>query len=108
MINKFEEHLQQSGTIILKFFLHISKEEQNKRLEKRLTNPEKKWKYNVNDRKEAKKWDDNMNAYQNVLDGCGKHNQWIVVPADEKWYRNYLVANTIVETLKNLKMKYPQ
>ena len=107
-INKFEEHLRKSGTIILKFFLHISKEEQNKRLEKRLTKPERKWKYNAGDKKEAKKWDDYMKAYQNVLDGCGKHNPWIVVPADNKWYRNYLVANTIVETLKNLKMKYPK
>ena len=108
MINIFEEHLQKNGTIILKFFLHISKEEQEKRLEKRLTNPKKKWKYNAGDKREAKKWNDYINAYQNVLDGCGKHNPWIVVPADNKWYRNYLVANTIVETLKNLKMRYPK
>ena len=107
-INKFEEHLQKNGTIILKFFLHISKDEQQGRLEKRLTNPEKKWKYNAGDKKEAKKWNDYVDAYQNVLDGCGKHNPWIVVPADNKWYRNYLVANTIVETLKNLKMRYPK
>ena len=107
-INKFEEHLQKSGTIILKFYLHISQIEQHKRLEKRLTNPEKKWKYNAGDKKEAKKWDDYMDAYQNVLDGCGKYNPWIVVPADNKWYRNYLVANTIVETLENLKMEYPK
>lgn len=107
-INKFEEHLQKSGTIILKFFLHISKEEQHKRLEERLTNPEKKWKYNAGDKREAKKWDDYVEAYQNVVDGCGKHNPWIVVPADNKWYRNYLVATTIVETLEELKMKYPK
>jgi PPK2 family polyphosphate:nucleotide phosphotransferase len=108
MINQFEEHLQKDGTIILKFFLHISKEEQHGRLEKRLTNPEKKWKYNAGDKKEAKKWDDYIDAYQNVLDGCEKHNPWIVVPADNKWYRNYLVANTIVETIENLKMKFPK
>ena len=108
IINKFEEHLQKSGTIILKYFLHISKEEQHKRLEKRISNPDKKWKYNPDDKKEAKKWDDYMVAYQNVLDGCNKQNPWILVPADNKWYRNYLVANTIVETLKNLKMKYPK
>ena len=108
IINKFEEHLQKNGTIILKFFLHISKEEQHKRLEKTLTNPEKKWKYNEDDKKEAKKWDDYMNAYKNVLDGCGKHNPWMIVPADQKWYRNYLVATTIVETFENLKMKYPK
>ncbi|MEO7176112.1 MAG: PPK2 family polyphosphate kinase [Saprospiraceae bacterium] len=108
VINEFEEHLQNSNTIILKFFLHISKQEQHKRLETRISDPEKKWKYNANDNKEAKKWDDYMDAYQNILDGCGKHNPWIVVPADEKWYRNYLVATTIVETLENLKMKYPK
>ena len=108
VINKFEEHLQNSNVIILKFFLHISKKEQNKRLEKRLTDPEKKWKYNADDKKEAKKWNDYTDAYQNVLNGCGKHNPWMIVPADQKWYRNYLVATTIVETLENLKMKYPQ
>ena len=108
MINQFEEHLQKNGTIVLKFFLHISKDEQDGRLEKRLTNPEKKWKYNIGDKKEAKKWDDYIAAYQQMLDGCEKHNPWIVVAADKKWYRNYLVANTIVETLENLKMKFPK
>ncbi len=108
MINQFEEHLQKNGTIVLKLFLHISKDEQDGRLEKRLTNPEKKWKYNIGDKKEAKKWDDYIAAYQQVLDGCEKHNPWIVVAADKKWYRNYLVANTIVETLENLKMKFPK
>jgi len=108
VINKFEEHLQNNNTIILKFFLHISKQEQQKRLEARLTNPEKKWKYNANDKKEAKKWDDYMDAYQNMLNGCSKHNPWIMIPADQKWYRNYLVATTIVKTLENLKMKFPK
>ena len=108
VVNKIEEHLQRNNTIILKFYLHISQKEQHKRLEKRLTNPEKKWKYNAGDKREAKKWDDYMDAYQNMLDGCSKHNPWIVVPADEKWYRNYLVANTIVETLENLNMRYPK
>ena len=108
VINKFEEHLQNSGTIILKFYLHISKKEQNERFEVRLSDPEKKWKYNEGDKKEAKKWDDYMDAYQNMLDGCGKHNPWMIVPADQKWYRNYLVATTIVETFENLKMKYPK
>lgn len=65
------------------------------KIRERLTNPEKKW-------------NDYINAYQNVLDGCSKNNQWVIVPADEKWYRNYLVATTIVEALENLKMKYPK
>ena len=108
VINKFEEHLQVNNTIILKFYLHISKDEQNKRLKARLSDPEKKWKYNANDKKEAKKWNDYMDAYQNVVDGCNKSNPWIIVPSDQKWYRNYLVANTIVTTLEKLKMKYPK
>jgi PPK2 family polyphosphate:nucleotide phosphotransferase len=108
VINKFEEHLQNNNTIILKFYLHISKKEQLERLETRMKDPEKKWKYNVADKKESKKWSDYMDAYQNVFDGCNKHNPWIVVPADQKWYRNYLVATTLVETLENLKMKYPK
>ena len=107
-INNLEEHLQKNNTIILKFYLHISQKEQAERLEERLTNPEKKWKYNVGDKKEAKQWDDYMEAYQNVFDGCKKHNPWIIIPSDEKWYRNYLVVKTIVETLENLNMKYPK
>lgn len=108
LINEVEEHLQKNGTIILKIFLHLSEEEQHKKLEERLTNPEKKWKYNANDKKESKKWDDYVSAYQQVLDGCGKNNPWIIVPADQKWYRNYLVATTVVETLEKLKMKFPK
>ena len=67
VINGFEEHLRKNDTIILKFYLHISQKEQQRRLERRLTSPEKKWKYNAEDKKEAKKWDDYMDAYQNVF-----------------------------------------
>jgi PPK2 family polyphosphate:nucleotide phosphotransferase len=108
VINEVEEHLQESGTIILKFFLHISKKEQKSRIEKRLTDPEKKWKYTINDSAESKEWDNYVSAYQQVLDGCGKRNPWIIVPADQKWYRNYFVASTIVKTLEKLKMKFPK
>ncbi len=107
LINEVEERLQKNGTIILKFFLHISEKEQKSRIEKRLEDPEKKWKYTANDTAEAKKWDDYVNAYQHMLDGCGKHNPFVIVPADQKWYRNYLVATMMVETLEKLKMKYP-
>jgi PPK2 family polyphosphate:nucleotide phosphotransferase len=107
VISEMEQHLLHNNTIILKFFLHISEKEQHKRLKVRLTDPSKKWKYNVNDKKEAKNWDEYIDAYQNVLNGCSKKIPWIIIPADEKWYRNYLVANTIVETLEKLKMKYP-
>jgi len=107
VINQFEEHLQKSGTVILKFYLHISAEEQQSRLEERLTNPEKKWKYNSADKIESKKRDIYLGAYQKIFDGCKKTNPWIIVPSDQKWYRNYIVANTIVKTLQDLKMKYP-
>ncbi|MEO7212034.1 MAG: PPK2 family polyphosphate kinase [Mucilaginibacter sp.] len=107
-INEFEAHLQDSHTVILKFFLHISEKEQRHRINKRLNDPEKQWKYNPSDKKEAKLWDNYIAAYQSMLDGCGKKNPWIIVPADQKWYRNYLVAKTIVETLENLKMNYPK
>jgi PPK2 family polyphosphate:nucleotide phosphotransferase len=107
-INNFEKHLQQSNTIILKFYLHISQKEQTERLEERLCNPEKRWKYNPADKREAKQWDDYMDAYQNVFDGCHESNPWIIVPADQKWYRNHLVIETIVETLKGLNMKFPK
>lgn len=108
VINQFEEHLQKSGTIILKFYLHISKKEQHKRLDERLTIPEKKWKYNSADKKESERWDAYMDAYQKIFEGCDKTNPWIIVPADNKWYRNYVVASTIVETLEGLNMKYPK
>ena len=108
VINQFEEHLQKNGTIILKFYLHISKKEQHKRLKERLTRPEKKWKYNIADKIESKKWEAYMAAYQKIFDGSKKTNPWIIVPSDEKWYRNYIVANAIVKTLTNLKMQYPK
>ena len=88
--------------------MHISENEQKGRIESRLTDPEKKWKYTANDTSEAKKWDNYVNAYQQVLDGCGKHNPFVIVPADQKWYRNYLVATTMVEALHKLKMNFPK
>ncbi len=107
-INNLEEHLKNNNTIILKFYLHISKKEQHKRLDERLTDPEKKWKYNVADEVEAKKWNAYMDAYQDVIDECSKINPWIIVPADQKWYRNYIIAKTIVEMLEDLEMNYPE
>lgn len=108
IINNLEEHLQRNNTVILKFYLHISKEEQTSRLKERLTIPEKKWKYNADDHKEAKLWNSYMAAYQNVFAQGSKASPWIIVPADDKWYRSYLVAKTIVKTLENLKLKYPE
>jgi PPK2 family polyphosphate:nucleotide phosphotransferase len=107
-INDFEHHLQEEGTIILKFYLHILEDEQTLRLKERTTNPSKKWKYSAADGKESKKWKQYMSAYQLMLSGCNKTNPWIVVPSDDKWYRNYVISSSIIETLKNLKMHYPR
>jgi len=106
-INGFERNLTDSGTVILKFFLHVSKEEQKKRIEERLTVPSKKWKYDPADKRESANWDAYMKVYERIFDECGPKNPWIIVPADHKWYRNHIIAKEMVDTLKGLKMKYP-
>jgi PPK2 family polyphosphate:nucleotide phosphotransferase len=106
-INSFERQLQDSGTIILKFYLHISKNEQKKRLEERQTDPLKKWKYKDSDGEESKKWDLYMETYEKIINRCGPDIPWHIIPADDKWYRNYLVAKTIVKKLESLKMEFP-
>jgi PPK2 family polyphosphate:nucleotide phosphotransferase len=104
-INHFEEMLRDEGTLILKFYLHISKEEQARRFDDRVVDPKKRWKYNKNDFEEAKLWDRYMEVYERIIDRASI--KWHVVPSDDKWYRNYVVAKRVVEEMKNLKMKYP-
>jgi len=107
-INSFEQLLADEGTTILKFFLHISKAEQKRRLEARLADKDKNWKFNVGDLKERELWGNYMDAYQDALEKCStKHAPWYVVPADKKWFRNWVLSDTIVRTLKKLKMSYP-
>ncbi len=106
-INDFEQLLQGSNTIILKFFLHISPEEQQKRIKERLLIPHKKWKYDKSDSREAKFWTEYTKVYEQILKRCGTHLPWIVVPADSKWYRNYIIAKEVRDTLRALKMRYP-
>jgi PPK2 family polyphosphate:nucleotide phosphotransferase len=106
-INSFEQNLVDSGTVILKFYLHISKGEQKKRIEERLTKTSKNWKYDPADKKESVKWDDYIKVYEKIFERCSKKLPWIIVPADNKWYRNYVIAKEIRDTLKSLKMKYP-
>ena len=107
-INHFEKILVDNGTIILKFFLHVSKEEQKKRLEERLTDPTRFWKFSKKDIEERQYWASYRKAYEAALTKCGtKWAPWHLVPADHKWYRNLIVAETIVQTLRNLDMKYP-
>jgi len=100
-INDFEKLLAHSGTIVLKFFLHISRDEQKKRLLEREKDPEKAWKLSVGDWEERSLWDEYMKAYEDVLSRCASdHAPWYVVPANNKWYRNLAVAEAIVDSLK--------
>jgi PPK2 family polyphosphate:nucleotide phosphotransferase len=106
-INDFEWLLQEhNDTHILKFYLHTSPEERRQRLEERLTIPSKMWKYNDSDTREAKLWP----AYEKAYEDCFKHCSdipWIIVPSDQNWYKEFVVAQTLKDTLKGLKMKYP-
>ncbi len=105
---EFERMLAEEGTTIVKIFLHISKDEQKRRLEARLANPAKHWKINPDDLVDRAHWDDFMNAYEDVI---GKTSTelapWYVVPADRKWYRNLCVARIMLDTLKKLNMEFP-
>lgn len=106
-INTFENLLQDNGTVILKFYLHISPEEQKLRFEERLNVPEKMWKYQDADLRESKFWGDYRNAFEDIFEHCSPEIPWHIVPADQNWYRNYVIAKTIVERLEKLNMQYP-
>ena len=107
-INHFERMLVKNGVIILKFFLHISKAEQKQRLEERLNDPTRYWKFSLHDVEERGFWSAYRKAYEVALSECStKWAPWHVVPADHKWYRNLVVAETIVGALRDLKMEYP-
>jgi len=102
-INDFERLLSESGTTILKFFLHISRDEQEKRLHARLTDPEKHWKFSDDDVVQRKHWGQYMAAYEEAFVTL----PWYVIPADQKWYRNLAIARVIVETLREMNPQYP-
>lgn len=107
-INDFEQMLFENGVTIVKFFLHISKDEQKKRLEARLNDAAKHWKVNPQDLEERKYWDDYMAAYEDVLSKCSApHAPWYVVPANKKWFRNVVISQVLIETMEALDMKYP-
>ena len=107
-INAFERNLSLNGITVLKFFLHISKDEQKKRLQRRLNNPDKLWKFSWADIKERAFWDDYQQAYEDALSNCStEHAPWYVVPANKKWYRNLVVARTIADTLEAMDPRYP-
>jgi PPK2 family polyphosphate:nucleotide phosphotransferase len=108
-INDFERMLADTGTVILKFMLHISHDEQKKRLEERLTDATKNWKFRVGDLDDRRRWDAFTKAYRGILANTStKHAPWYVVPADDKGVRNWLIARTIADTLQKLKLRYPR
>ncbi|MDB6020294.1 MAG: hypothetical protein JWQ04_151 [Pedosphaera sp.] len=108
-INAFEKILTQNNTIVLKFFLHISKEEQAKRLEARIKDTTKNWKLELNDLKMRAYWKDYANAYEDAINRCSTdYAPWHIVPADHKWYRDYVVAEAMVKVLEKLKMNWPK
>lgn len=107
-IKEFEELLNESGTKVLKFFLHISKNEQKERLEARIADPEKRWKWNSGDLEERKLWGEYQKAFEDVIAATSTDEApWYVVPANRKWYRNLLVANCVVNALEDMKLKTP-
>jgi PPK2 family polyphosphate:nucleotide phosphotransferase len=106
-INDFEQLLQEhNSTTMLKFYLHISPEEQEQRLQERIHNPSKQWKYNEKDFEEAKLWDDYRAAYEDCFEQCNDI-PWTIVPADQNWYKEYLIAHTLQKALEKLNMQYP-
>jgi PPK2 family polyphosphate:nucleotide phosphotransferase len=108
-INRFERSLVEEGTTILKFFLHIDAEEQRQRLLARLDEPAKRWKFNPGDLEERKLWAEYQTAYEAVLSKTSQEAApWIIVPANRKWYRDLIISAALVDTLKGLKMEYPQ
>lgn len=108
-ISAWEKTLADEGTTILKFFLHISKDEQKARLQARLDDPSKHWKFSVGDLAERKLWDDYMAAYEDAINQTSAEAApWYVVPADKKWYRDLVISSVLVDTLKGFNMKYPE
>jgi PPK2 family polyphosphate:nucleotide phosphotransferase len=108
-INEFERMLAENGTTILKFYLHIDKDEQKERLQARLDDPLKRWKFRLSDLEERKLWQDYMQAYEDVLSKTStEYAPWYIVPSNHKWFRDLVISSALVETLEGLKMKFPE
>ncbi len=106
-INDWEELVtEHNNTHVLKFYLHVSPEEQQERLAERIKDPTKMWKYNEKDKDEAKLWDDYMAVYEEAFEQCNKY-PWTVVPSDQNWYKEFVVARQLRDKLKSLEMKFP-
>lgn len=107
-IREFEKHLYRNGTVMIKFFLHVSKEEQRERFLKRIDDPAKNWKFSEADVTERKYWDDYMKAYERAIkETATDENPWYIIPADKKWFTRIAISSIILETIKELKLKYP-
>jgi PPK2 family polyphosphate:nucleotide phosphotransferase len=107
-IREFEKHLYQNGTVIIKFFLHVSNEEQKQRFLERIDDPSKNWKFSSTDVEERQYWDDYMKAYEKAIkETATPENPWYVIPADKKWFTRIAISSIILETIKELKLKYP-
>jgi PPK2 family polyphosphate:nucleotide phosphotransferase len=107
-IRNYEKYLANNGSVILKFFLHLSREEQKQRFLARIENPDKNWKFSSNDSKERVLWDDYMKAYEETIRNTAtKHAPWYVIPADNKWYTRTVVAAAIITALASLDLHYP-
>ena len=109
LINEFEQMLTLNNITVVKFFLHISKDEQKRRLESRLENSDKRWKFSSNDLKEREYWNDYQVAFEDAINNCSTaYAPWYVVPANNKWYRNLVIARTIADTLEAMNPQYPE
>ncbi len=107
-IREFEKHLHRNGTVIIKFFLHVSKEEQRERFLKRIDDPAKNWKFSADDVTERKFWDEYMKAYEKAIkETATPENPWYIIPADKKWFTRIAISEIIMQTIKELKLKYP-
>lgn len=107
-ICRFEKNLSENGTILLKFFLHISKEEQKKRFLERIDNPKKNWKFSVADLKERDYWDDYQKAYETAISNTSTEDApWFVIPADDKWYSRLMISTIIKTQFEKLNLSYP-
>ncbi len=108
-IRNFEKYLNRNGTVVRKFFLHVSKEEQKKRFLERIDNPEKNWKFSSADAKERGHWDEYMKAYEDmIINTAAKYSPWYVVPADNKWFTRLVVAAAVIDALSSLDLEYPE
>jgi PPK2 family polyphosphate:nucleotide phosphotransferase len=108
-IRHFERYLHRNGTIVRKFFLHISKDEQKRRFLERLDNPDKNWKFSANDAKEREHWDGYMKAYEEMIqETATEDSPWYVIPADNKWYTRTIVAAAVIDAMASLDLHYPK